>query len=399
MLEFLKEDIRDLEAAIRQDRRELHMRAESGFDLENTYAYIWQALEEMQLQPRKCGRCGIIATLGKPGKTFLLRADMDALPIREESGLPFASQTGCMHACGHDMHSAMLLGAARLLKRHEGELNGCIKLMFQPAEELLMGAQDMIDGGALENPHVDAAMMLHVMTAQNIPTGTAIISAPGVSAPAAGTFTLRIQGKGAHGASPSAGIDPINAAAHTILALQAINARELPMSEAAAITIGMLQAGSAANAIPDSALLRGSFRSYSDETDAWIRRRIAEISRGTAATFRAEADLHFDSGCPSLINDENLCAFAQTQAEALLGKDRVFNAAKLAASSAAKSSGSEDFAAVSHCVPSVMIALAAGRPQDGHVHPLHHPKATFDEAALPFGALLYAGVAAQWLQA
>lgn len=397
MYQELNRRARAIEKIIIRDRRELHSCAETGFDLKNTYTYVWKQLEEMGIEPRKCGRCGIAATIGQGGKTFLLRADMDALPVQEESGLPFACKTGCMHACGHDMHTAMLLGAARLLKAYESELGGTVKLMFQPAEEPLQGARDMIEAGILENPKVDAAMMLHVMTAQTIPTGTAIISAPGASAPAAGTFTLHIQGKGTHGAMPSAGVDPINVAAHTIIALQAINARELAMNEAAALTIGMVQAGATANVIPDTAIVRGNFRSFSDEADALIRRRIEEISKGTAAVFRAEAEVSFDSGCPTLINDAAMCTFAEGQAAALLGSDKVFNAAKISGSSAARSSGSEDFASISHRVPSVMIALAAGHPDDGYVHPLHHPKVRFDEAALVPGALLYAGIAMQWL--
>ena len=396
--ESLLKEARAMAQQTIEDRRTLHRCAETGFDLENTCAYVRSRLEHMGLEPRSCGRSGLVCTLGRPGKTILLRADMDALPVTEESGLPFACADGRMHACGHDMHAAMLLSAAQLLKQHEYELPGTVKLMFQPAEEPLQGAQDMIEAGVLEHPRVDAAAMLHVMTAHPIPTGTAIVSAPGVSAPAAGMFSVVIQGKGTHGAMPDAGVDPVNVAAHIIIALQEINARELAVNERAALTIGMVQAGATANVIPNTALVRGSFRSFSDETVEFIRRRIVEISKGMAALFRAEAEVTFDSSCPTLLNDEGMCKLAESCGAALLGRDKVFSAAKLGAGSAGRSSGSEDFAAISHHVPSVMVALAAGHPEDGYVHPLHHPKVRFDEAALADGSALYASIAMEWLR-
>lgn len=392
------QEARQREQQCIDDRRYLHAHAEVGFELHETFDYVWNQLTESGIRPVKCGRCGITCTIGKPGKTFLLRADMDALPIIEETNHPFACKEGRMHACGHDMHTAMLLTAARLLKAHEAELPGTIKLMFQPAEESLAGAQDMVDAGVLENPHADAALMFHVMTAQTIPTGTVIISAPGVSAPAAGTFTLHIQGKGSHGAMPHTGVDPVNVAAHTIIALQEINARELAPSDNAALTIGSLQAGSTANVIPDTAVIHGNFRAFADDTFELIRRRVEEISTGIAKTFRAETRVEFHSSAPTLINDAKLASLAEPALIELLGPDKVFNAARLAGSSAARSSGSEDFAVISHRVPALMLALAAGHPDDGYIHPLHHPKADFDEHALITGAAAYAWLAMQWLE-
>ena len=380
------------------DRRALHMRAETGFDLEKTYDYVWSRLTEMGIAPVKCGRCGIVCTIGSGRRVFLLRADMDALPVQEETGQPFACSDGRMHACGHDMHTAMLLTAAQILKEKEAELPSAVKLMFQPAEEPLMGASDMIEAGVLENPKVDAALMFHVMTAQSIPVGTVIISAPGVSAPAAGMFSVEIQGKGAHGAMPHTGVDPVSAAAHTVLALQEINARELAPSDNAALTIGCLQAGSTANVIPDAALLKGNFRAFDDNVFEMIRRRIEEICTGVARVFRCDAKVEFQGGSPTLVNDAALAAHAEAQLGSLLGESRVFNAAKLAGSSAARSSGSEDFANISHRVPSLMLALAAGHPEDGYVHPLHHPRADFDERALASGAAAYAWMAISWLR-
>jgi len=396
--ETIHQEAQALEQQCIKDRRYLHAHAEVGFELHETFDYIWKQLAALGIKPAKCGRCGIVCTIGKPGKTFLLRADMDALPVIEETGHPFACKEGRMHACGHDMHAAMLLTAARLLKAHEAELPGTVKLMFQPAEEPLAGAQDMIDAGVLENPHVDAALMFHVMTAQTIPTGTVIISAPGVSAPAAGTFTVQIQGKGAHGAMPHTGVDPVNVAAHILIALQEINARELAPSDNAALTIGSLQAGSTANVIPDTAIIRGNYRAFADDTFELIRRRVEEISTGVARVFRAEAQVEFHASAPTLINNAEIAALAEPALIELLGEEKVFNAAKLAGSSAARSSGSEDFAAISHRVPALMLALAAGHPDDGYIHPLHHPRADFDERALATGAAAYAWLAARWLE-
>lgn len=392
----LLEEAKAMQERIREDRRYLHSHPETGFDLEETFDYVWKALEDMGVEPRRCGKRGITAVMGQGDKVVMLRADMDALPIREDTGLPFASDSGRMHACGHDMHTAMLLGAARLLKAREKELPGRVKLMFQPAEEVFQGAADMMADGLLENPRPDAAFMIHVMTGLPIPVGTVIVSAPGVSAPAANMFEIRIQGKGCHGAMPHTGVDPVNVAAHTVLALQTINSRELSPSDNAALTIGMLQAGDTANVIPDKAVLRGSLRAMDDESHALIRQRLKEITELTAQTFRATAELEFTSGAPTLLNDKALSDLAVRSLRELLGPDKALLSSQLGGS-ASKSSGSEDFANVSHTVPSLMMALAAGTPDTGCGYPAHHPKTCFDEDALPIGAAVYAQMALSFL--
>ncbi len=379
-------------ARVTADRWYLHAHAETGFDLNETFDYVWSRLADMGLAPRKCGRCGIVADIGQGEKCVLLRADMDALAVREEADVPFSCQTGRMHACGHDMHTAMLLEAARLLKSRESELSGMVRLMFQPAEEPLLGAADMLADGLLEGANVVAAFMIHVLTALEIPAGTVIVSAPGVSAPAAGMFEVRIQGKGCHGAMPHAGVDPITAAAHTVLNLQQIQTRELSIAQPCALTIGMLQAGDTANVIPDRAVLRGSFRAFEDETCDYLKRRIGEIAGQTSAMFRAAAETEMLGGCPTLINDEGLSRSTLTALKGLLGQDKVLLSSNLGGG-ASKMSGSEDFANITHAVPSLMVALAAGHPREGYVHPAHHPQVRFDEAVLPVGAAVYAQMA------
>ena len=389
---------------ISDQRRQLHQHAETGFDLTETLAFVKRELTDMGLHPVDCGRAGVVALVGgkKPGKVFLLRADMDALPIQEEADVPFASQNGNMHACGHDMHTSMLLGAARLLKDHEDEIQGTVKLMFQPAEEIFEGSRDMIGAGLLEDPKVDAALMIHVMAGMPFPAGTVIVSAPGVSAPAADYFEIKVQGKGCHGSMPNTGIDPLTAAAHILIALQEIHARELAMDDRAVLTIGTMQAGTAANVIPDTVVMGGSLRTFDEETRALIKNRMTEIAEGTAKAFRAEASVTFGSGCPTLVNDKDLSRCCETYVKELLGPGKAFSVAELNAmgggGKSSKSAGSEDFAYVSQQVPSIMLALASGQPEKGYGYPQHHPMVKFDESVLPGGSAVYAYTALRWLE-
>ena len=398
------EQAQSYQAELTAHRRFLHEHAETGFELTETREYVRRQLEKMGYTPSDCGKAGLVVLAGgkRPGRVFLLRADMDALPIQEQTGLEYACREGRMHACGHDMHNSMLLGAAKLLKEHEDELQGTVKLMFQPAEETLEGSADMIDAGVLENPRVDASLMIHVMAGMSIPSGSVIVSGGGVSAPSADMFTVNIQGKGCHGSMPQNGIDPVTSAAHIVIALQEITAREISISTPAVLTIGSVQAGNSYNAIPDSARLMGSMRTFDEETRTLLKKRVEEIVSGTAATFRAEAAVSFDSGCPTLKNDAALSEEVTGYAKELLGEKRAFNQAEFAAaaSGSAKnlSGGSEDFANVSQRVPSVMLALAAGEPEKGYPYPQHHPKVMFDEAVLAQGSAVYAYLAARWLK-
>lgn len=382
-----------LQTQMETDRQWLHKHAETGFDLLQTKEYVKTRLIQMGYQPAECGKSGLVATIGSgDGRTILLRADMDALPIREESDVPFACGTGNMHACGHDMHTAMLLGAAQLLKQHESDIRGTVKLMFQPAEEIFEGSSDMIASGVLDNPKVDAAMMIHVLAGMPIPTGTVLVSAAGVSAPAADYFTIRVQGKGCHGSAPQNGVDALTAAAHILIALQELQARELNASSGAVMTIGTMQGGTAGNAIADSAQMCGTIRTYDEETRAFLKKRLSEISQGIAAAFRAQATVEFGSGCPTLVNDAALGDRVYGILTELLGPNKVCRSP-----AGARGGGSEDFAYVSQQVPALMLALAAGEPGKGFPYPQHHPKVKFDESVLSTGAAVFTGTALQWL--
>jgi hippurate hydrolase len=290
--------------------------------------------------------------------------------------------------------------------------------MFQPAEETFEGARDMISAGVLKNPDVDGAMMTHVMANMPFPVGTAIVSSAGVSAPAADYFTVEVQGKGCHGSMPNMGVDPLSVSAHILISLQEINARELALSENAVLTIGTMQAGTAANVIPDRAVMSGSIRTFDEDARNFIKRRIQEISEGTASAFRAKANVSFGSGCPTLVNDGEMSSSVEKYMKELLGKKAMSvsdmrraasenqgaknendgGRVETSAKNTARSAGSEDFAYVTHEVPSVMVALAAGEPSKGYCYPQHHPKTQFDESVLPVGAAAYAYAAIRWLQ-
>lgn len=394
-------------------RHYLHAHPGLGFDIQDTYQYVHDQLVQMGYAPHAYGKAGLIATIGHktssngtPQKTILLRADMDALPICEEADVDFKSTNGNMHACGHDMHTTMLLGAAQLLKNHEQELNGQVVLCFQPAEELLEGAKDMIDAGVLRDTTPDAALMIHITFGMPFETGTVIVCDGGVSAPAADYFKIEIQGKGVHGAMPELGIDPITVVAHIVTALQEIHARELSMFDEAALTIGSLHAGNAANVIPDTATICGTMRSFDDDTHRFVKTRMEEIITSIATAFRAEASLTFTSGCPTLLNDAKLSADVTSYMKELLGDKKAFTKGELltqatqasGSGKSTKATGSEDFAYFSHEVPSIMLAISVGKPEDGYKYPLHHPKAVFDESALSIGSAVYAYNALRFLE-
>ena len=401
--ETLLSEAEKISEVILKERRTLHQIPGIEFDIGDTLAFVKKELEDMGYGPKPCGRAGLVALAGgkRPGKVFLLRADMDGLPIREEADLEFASKNGRMHACGHDMHTAMLLGAARLLKEHEEEIEGTIKLMFQPAEEVFEGSKDMIESGLLENPRVDAALMIHVMANMPFPAGTVVVSAPGVSAPAADYFDIKVQGKGCHGSMPNTGVDPLTAAAHILISLQEIHARELAMGEKAVLTFGTMNAGTASNVIPDTVTMGGTLRTFDEESRSYIKNRMGEIAQAVAHAFRAEAEVIFGSGCPTLVNDKDMSLSCERYVKELLGPGKAFSVTELNAmggGSSSKTAGSEDFAYVSQQVPSVMLALASGQPDKGYCYPQHHPMVKFDESALPGGSAVYAYTALRWLE-
>lgn len=372
------------------DRRYLHQHPELGHNLTETTTYVKQRLIEMGYTPKSCGKGGIIATVGgkRGGKVFLLRADMDALPMREESGLEFASHREAAHTCGHDTHTAMLLCAAKMLKEQENNLCGTVKLMFQPAEEILTGARSMIDDGVLEAPTVDAALGLHIIGGL-APVG-ALLYGTGPVASSSDIFEITITGRGGHGAMPQNSVDPLIAAAHLLVALQELNAREVTPGKSAVLTFGCFHAGDAENIIPDKAILRGTLRTYSSEVREQMRRRLVEMTQLNAQMFRAHGEVSFKASVPALISNEILTLEIR---EALC---KIFSE-KQVQLLPEKLSGSEDFAEISQLVPTTFLALGAGTLSDGCCYGQHHPKVIFKEEAFPVGAAAYAQAATEWL--
>ena len=259
-IQELRREAQTMQPQLTADRRRLHRNPEAGAVLPETVAYVKGRLTEMGYHPQELGG-GLTATVTgtDTGRCILLRADMDALRGQEQSGLPFQSENGCMHACGHDMHTAMLLGAAQLLMRHRQELTGTVKLVFQPDEEGFTGAKAMLAAGVLQAPAPSEALALHVHS--GTPSGT-VLCGSGTFMAGCTLFRITVRGKGCHGAMPETGVDPIGIAAQIWLALQEITGRELPAKTPAVVTVGRFQAGQAPNIIPDEAVLEGTVRTF-----------------------------------------------------------------------------------------------------------------------------------------
>lgn len=368
-------------------RRHLHQNAEAGMDLPKTADYVEAHLRELGLEPKRLGSSGLVALIkgAKPGKTLLLRADMDALPMKEENDLPFKTTTAAAHCCGHDMHTAMLLAAARMLCERKDDLCGTVKLMFQPGEEMFQGSTSMINAGLLENPKVDAAMAMHVML--DGPAGGICYGAGGMTSSCDG-FKITVIGRGSHGAMPQLGIDPINAAVHIYQEFQGLMAREVSMMDPAVLTIGQISAGVMPNIIPDTAVMQGTLRTYNKELREKLNRRMREITEYTAKALGASADYEVLSDVPTTITDPEMLDEMLTYVDEL-GYDfyKIPNY---------KVTPSDDFGFISEHVPSVYFMLCA--KTEGNSYPHHNPKVMFSEDALPFGAAIHAQCAFNWLK-
>lgn len=394
--EMFWQQAESLQPQLQEIRRQLHRHPETGFDLPKTLALVRRELEHMGLTPTPCGKAGLEVLVGgkQPGKTILLRADMDALPLQEEADVDYASQIpGVMHGCGHDMHTAMLLGAAKLLKQHEDTLPGSVKLMFQPAEEIFQGACDMIDAGILTQPPVDAALMLHVIAGVPIPSGTVLAPQGGIGTASCEQYRIHIRGKGGHGSAPHQAIDPLTAAAHIHLALQQIRSMELDPSGYGVFTTCRIQAGTTANVIPDTADMWGTIRTLdpSGKIGEQIKTRMADIAKGVGGALRCEVEVTFFDFCPCMVIDEPLAEEIRAYGTQLLG-DKL-------QSMPMQGGGSEDFSFISHLVPTVPLFFAAGDARDGYTFSQHHPKVKFDDSVLYQGSALYAWTALRYLEA
>ena len=388
----LLESARAMKDELIKYRRDLHQNPEVGDHLPQTTKYVMERLKEFGYDPQEICESGIVALVGKPNskKTFMLRADMDALPIEEQTDYSFKATNGKMHACGHDMHTTMLLGAAKLLKQYENELEGTVKLIFQPNEEGFKGAKLMLESGVLENPKVDAAMALHVHsgTPSNL-----VMCGLGTSIAGCTIFRITVNGVGCHGAMPETGVDPINIAAHIYLSMQEILSREISATKSAVITVGKFQAGHTHNVIPDTAILEGTIRYLDVEIGDFIYKRLEEIVESTAKMFRGNASIEVVASVPPLTNNRDLANTLTAYVKDVVGEQSVitFEGGGM---------GSEDFASYGYEVPSVYFLLGAGSKEEDSRYglPMHHPQVVFNEDILPTGAAMHAYTAMKWLK-
>lgn len=370
-----------------EKRRALHQIPEVGLDLPKTKAYIKAELEGLGLEVKEYGSSGlstIIQGEKGQGKCLMIRADMDALPMNEESGLSFASRGNTAHTCGHDLHSAIGLIAAKVLLKEKANFKGTVKFMFQPAEEIFAGSKMMIENGILENPKVDRALALH--TALDEETGS-ISYNEGYLATSSDNFKIIIKGKGGHGAYPHTTIDPINVAVNIYTNFLELIARECPPQETSTLTFGMLSAGSNSNIIPETAEMQGTLRAYNPEVRDKLKRRMLEIIEGLKISTKAEIDLDFFTGVPSLYSDPEFT-------REIVGyiKDSDFDGELIPDT---QIMASEDMALVAEKVPTAYFNVNCKLPGNNFSH--HNPGVDFDENMMPIGLGLMLTAAINWL--
>ena len=391
----LLDDARTILPWIVDLRRRIHRRPELGLDLPGTQALIVEGLRGLDLEPRLGrGLSSVTAVIGedRPGRTVVLRADMDALPMTEDTGLEFASETeGAMHACGHDTHVAMLLGAARLLVERQrvdaASLPGPVLLMFQPGEEGHFGARHMLDEGLLDglDPATTRAFAVHIST--RYPSGE-VHSRPGPMQASADNFLITVHGRGGHASTPHLAADPIPVAAEIVLALQSAVTRTVDVFDPAVLTIGRIAAGTTHNVIPEVAYLEGTFRCVSDARRAEMPELIRRVVGGVTAAHGLDGHVRLHEIYPVTRNDPGVFEAVRAIAAGLLGEDAVHVLA-------APLMPAEDWSFVLQKIPGVMVDLGARPPEsEADGYPQNHSnRVVFDEGAMAVGAALHAKVA------
>ena len=363
-------------------RRKIHQNPELSGEEVQTSQFVLKSLEEMGIPCRRIAGNGVIATIigtGKKNMTLAIRADMDALPITEDTGLPYASRTpGVMHACGHDMHTAILLGTASILNSMKKNIPGNIKLLFQPAEETTGGAAAMINEGCLESPRVDAVLGLHV--SETVPLGN-IELRHGVMNAATSEFQLKIIGKSCHGAHPEGGIDAIVIAGSIISTLQTIVTRNLDPTEPLIITVGKIQGGTKENVIAGEVTMSGTLRSLDFEHRDFAKKRMIAICNGIASAYGGRCEITFDDNYPPLVNDSRLITLMSKIGDKLIGPEHV-------SFRPSPSLGADDFAFFCQEVPSVYFNIGCTDFEKGTPAPAHNEKFNPEEEAMKYGVMM-----------
>ncbi|MDV4150934.1 M20 family metallopeptidase [Clostridium sp. AL.422] len=376
-------------------RRKLHEHPELGMEEYETSKFIKSFLKNEGIEfieVAKTGVCGIIrGTKERESsniKTIALRGDIDGLPILDKKACEYSSKVeGRMHACGHDGHTTILLGAAKLLNKNKHLFSGNVKLLFEPAEETIGGARFMIEEGVLENPRVDCICGLHVE--ENLECGTIMLK-DGVVNAASNPFTIKIKGSGGHGAYPHTTVDPVVIASHIVLALQTIVSREINTANPAVITVGSIHGGTAQNIIPEEVVISGVIRTMNKEDRAFAKERLREIVEGICKSSRATADIDIEESYPNLYNDDNMVALFKIGAEKVLGKENVLLQKH-------PKMGVESFAYFANERPAVFYFLGSGNKEKNIIYPAHSNLFDIDEDCLPLGVALQCQMAFEYL--
>lgn len=384
MNKFLKR-AQELEASMKSDRHYLHQNAEVGFDLPITTKYVMDRLQEIGLEPKEICKSGVTALIEgkKPGKTYLLRADMDALSMNEENVLEFASKTNAAHNCGHDMHTAILLGAAQILKENVDELEGNVRLMFQPNEEAFLGSKAMIEAGVLDD--VDVASCMHMMLDYD---ASNYACAPGFFSSSCDGFKITVNGKGCHGAMPHLGIDPINVGMSICTAFQQLVSRETPPKETASLTFGQFSGGNTPNIVPDKVVIQGTLRTYNAELRAKLVNRMQTIVKSAGEMYGTTVEYEVLSDVPSIYVNPEMLEEVKTYLSEIEGLTLANDNFRI--------TPSDDMAFISEKVPTVYLLLQARVKDNPYQH--HNPKVLFDESAMTWGAAMHAQCAFEWLR-
>ena len=388
----VKKRAQELNSRITEWRRYLHQHPETGLDTLGTEAFIVERLKEIGVDDIRSGvgGHGVVPLIKgeKPGRVLGIRADMDALEIKEKTGKPYASTNDYMHACGHDAHVAMLLGAAQILMENRKNLEGAVKLIFQPGEESSMGAQAMIDDGALENPSLDGIIGLHTGNLWKGLTPGMVGYRFGALMASSDWFTVTFEGKGGHGATPHLTVDPIVMAGQAVSALQLIASREISPFDSAVVTVGKIEGGTAPNIIAPTCTISGTFRSLDPQIRKMLARRISDICESIARGLRGHADVKITCGPPPLVNDPGMTEKLKKAAVELLGEDSVAEVPE-------PTMGGEDMALFLERVPGTFFfhPSAFGEGKD---FPHHHPEFDIDENVLWVGTAVMAHFALTW---